>query len=121
MGSEMCIRDRPIAGLIHCSGGAQSKVVKFLDKKRVIKDNLLDIPPLFRLIEEEAKLPRQEMYQVFNMGHRLEAYVDISTALRMIDIAKEFSIEAKVIGYVENAPQNEVLVKDSLGEYRYTE
>ncbi|WP_236980072.1 AIR synthase-related protein [Membranihabitans maritimus] len=106
-----------IHGMIHCTGGGQSKVLKFVDNVKIIKDNLLEIPPLFRMIEEEAGLPRKEMYQVFNMGHRLEIYTDESSAIGMIDKAREFNIDAKVIGRVEKSETKSVVIRDEKGEY----
>lgn len=106
-----------INGMIHCTGGGQSKVLHFADKVKIVKDNLLPIPPLFELIEAESGLPRKEMYQVFNMGHRLEIYTDESSASRMIEIAESFQIPAQIIGRVERAEQSSVEIKDSNGVY----
>src|SRR5690625_5655072 len=89
-----------VSGMIHCTGGGQSKVLHFVDQLRIIKDNLLPIPPLFRMIEEESGLPRKEMYQVFNMGHRLEIYTDEESAHRMIEILELFNIDDMIIGLV---------------------
>jgi len=108
-----------IDGMIHCTGGAQTKVIKFIENKKVIKDDLLSIPPLFQLIETESGTSRREMYQVFNMGHRLEVYCDESEAQKIIDISGTFNIDAKVIGRVEEADKNEVLIKDEQGSYSY--
>lgn len=101
-----------LGGIIHCSGGGQTKVGKFLKKPvHVIKDNMFDIPPLFQLIREESGLPLKEMYQVFNMGHRLECYVrDLSAAKEMIVVARDFNIEARIIGRVEAAEASGVTV-----------
>ncbi len=90
-----------IHGMIHCSGGAQTKVMKFVENVKIVKDQLLDVPPLFSLIQEESKTSWKEMFQVFNMGHRLEMYVDESAAQGLIDISQQLGIEAKVIGHVE--------------------
>src|SRR5690625_6047716 len=92
--------------MIHCTGGGQSKVLHFVDQLRIIKDNLLPIPPLFRMIEEESGLPRKEMYQVFNMGHRLEIYTDEESAQRMIEISESFNIDAQIIGRVESSNED---------------
>src|SRR5690625_6451050 len=92
--------------MIHCTGGGQSKVLHFVDQLRIIKDNLLPIPPLFRMIEEESGLPRKEMYQVFNMGHRLEIYTDEESAQRMIEISESFNIDAQIIGRVERSEEH---------------
>ena len=109
----------PVTGMIHCTGGAQTKVMKFVNNKKIIKDNLFDLPPLFQLIEEQSGTDRKEMYQVFNMGHRLEVYSDEAHAQSLIDIASSFNIEAQVIGRVEDADMNELVLKDEVGEYRY--
>lgn len=90
-----------IHGMIHCSGGAQTKVMKFVENVKIVKDQLLDVPPLFSLIQEESKTSWKEMFQVFNMGHRLEMYVDENAAEGLIEISKQLGIDAKVIGHVE--------------------
>ncbi len=108
-----------INGMIHCTGGAQTKVMKFVHNKRVIKDNLLPIPPLFQLIETESQTTRQEMYEVFNMGHRLEVYTDASTAQSLIEISKSFNVDAQIIGRVEDHSHNELIIKDDQGTYTY--
>ncbi|PPK85929.1 phosphoribosylformylglycinamidine cyclo-ligase [Neolewinella xylanilytica] len=100
-----------LSGLIHCTGGAQTKVIKFIDKDvRIIKDKLFPVPPLFDLIRNESGTDWREMYQVFNMGHRLEAYVGERDAQTVIDIAGSFGIDAKVIGHVERGERAEVRV-----------
>ncbi len=109
----------PIDGMIHCTGGAQTKVMKFVKNKKIIKDSLFELPPLFQLIEEESGTDRKEMYQVFNMGHRLEVYADHRQAKSLISLAAQFNIEAKIIGYVEDAQQNSLTIKDDQGEYHY--
>jgi len=106
-----------INGMIHCTGGGQSKVLHFADQVKVVKDNLLPIPPVFQLIELESGLPRKEMYQVFNMGHRLEIYTDESSAERMIEIADEYDIEARIIGHVQKANISSVEITDDKGSY----
>src|SRR5690606_34772863 len=93
-----------VHGLIHCSGGAQTNVLHFIDKLHVIKDNLFDLPPLFRIIQEESGTRWEEMYKVFNMGHRMELYVDAGLAPEIINIASRFNIGARIIGRVEEAP-----------------
>lgn len=108
-----------IHGLIHCTGGAQTKVMKFVKNKRIIKDNLLPIPKLFQLIESESGTPRREMYEVFNMGHRLECYTDEQSANHMIEIAKKFHIDAQIIGRVEHSDKNQLIIRDQKGEYIY--
>ncbi len=108
-----------VSGLIHCTGGAQTKVMKFVENKRIIKNNLFDPPPLFQLIEHESGTPRKEMYQVFNMGHRLEIYCDKKIAEDVIAIASNFRIGARVIGEVQNSASNELVIKDEKGTYVY--
>jgi len=109
-----------INGMVHCSGGAQSKVLHYIDNLHVIKDNLFDTPPLFKLIQEQSKTSWQEMYKVFNMGHRLELYVPKEIATQVIAIANSFNIEAKIIGRVEAAAKKQVTVKTDKGEFIYT-
>ena len=109
-----------IDGMIHCTGGAQTKVSKFINGKKVIKNNLLPIPPLFKMIEAESGTARKEMYEVFNMGHRLEVYCNETTAEEVIAISKSFDIDAQIIGRVENADKNEVQITDELGTYNYS-
>lgn len=106
-----------INGIIHCTGGGQSKVLHFVDQVKIIKNNLLPIPPVFQLIEQESGLDRKEMYQVFNMGHRLEIYTDESTAHRLIEISNSFGIEAQIIGHVERAERASVEITDDKSSY----
>lgn len=108
-----------IHGLIHCSGGGQTKVKHFLQNKRVVKDNLMPAPPLFELIQQESGTGWREMYQVFNMGQRLEFYVPEKEAQALVDIARSFQIDAQVVGYVETMDGEEVVVKSPFGEFRY--
>ncbi len=112
-----------ITGLIHCSGGGQTKVSKFIDKNiKIVKENLFPIPPLFQLIQEEAKLSQQEMFQVFNMGHRLECYTpDLSVAQEMISLAQDLGIEAKIIGHVIKSDRPGILINTSneIIEFQY--
>lgn len=108
-----------IHGMVHCSGGAQTKVLHFIDDLHVIKDNLFDTPPLFKMIHEQSGTDWKEMYKVFNMGHRLEFYVDETHAKFIIDVAKSFNIDAKVIGRVEKASRKQVTLKTSTGEFTY--
>jgi phosphoribosylformylglycinamidine cyclo-ligase len=109
-----------IHGMIHCSGGAQTKVMHFIGNLRVIKDNLFDLPPLFRLIHEQSGTPWREMYQVFNMGHRLEIYTDPQYTEEIIGISKSFGIDARIIGRVESAGQKELIIDGPHGQYQYT-
>lgn len=108
-----------ISGIIHCTGGAQTKVMKFVQNKRIIKDNLLPIPPLFQLIEAESGTSRREMYEVFNMGHRMEVYCDPHVSQHITDISEAFNVDAQIIGYVEDASSNELIIKDDKGTYQY--
>jgi phosphoribosylformylglycinamidine cyclo-ligase len=108
-----------IHGMIHCSGGAQTKVLHFVDDLRIIKDNMFDIPPLFKLIQEESGTPMQEMYKVFNMGHRMELYVPQEIANSLITISKSFGVDAKIVGRVEAAEKAEVIIRDNNHECRY--
>lgn len=109
-----------IHGIIHCSGGGQSKVLHYLPKPlRVVKDNLLPVPPLFKMIQEAAGTSGQEMYQVFNMGQRLEIYTDKETAAGIIAIAKSFNIEAQLSGYVAASETKEVIVSSDMGTFEY--
>jgi len=108
-----------IHGMVHCSGGAQTKVLHFIDDLHVIKDNLFPVPPLFKLIQEESKTSWQEMYKVFNMGHRMELYVPQEIAQDIIDISKSFNIDAQIIGHVEAAEKKQVTVISEFGEFVY--
>ncbi|RDB05163.1 AIR synthase related protein [Runella aurantiaca] len=108
-----------IHGMVHCSGGAQTKVLHFIDNLHVIKDNLFPIPPLFKLIQAESGTSWQEMYKVFNMGHRLEVYLSEAHAQRVIEIAQSFGIEAQIIGHVEAHEGKKVTVKSEFGEFVY--
>jgi phosphoribosylformylglycinamidine cyclo-ligase len=109
-----------IHGIVHCSGGGQSKVLHYLPKPLcVVKNNLLPIPPLFRMIQEAAGTSWQEMYQVFNMGQRLEIYTDQATAQAIIAISKSFNIDAQISGYVAAAAQKEVRIESEMGVFEY--
>ena len=108
-----------IHGLIHCTGGAQTKVLHFVEGKKIIKDNLFDLPPLFDTILRDGKTPAKEMYKVFNMGHRMEVYLPEQYAAEVIDIAHHFDIDAQVIGRVEEADESEVVIESSLGSFEY--
>ena len=108
-----------INGIIHCTGGGQTKVMKFVQNKRIIKDTLFPTPELFTLIQKESHTGWKEMYEVFNMGHRMEIYLPERFARDIIDIASNFNIDAKIVGNVEDAVQNELIIKDINGEYRY--
>tara|TARA_B100001778_G_C18423726_1_gene554466 strand:- start:199 stop:870 length:672 start_codon:yes stop_codon:yes gene_type:complete len=108
-----------IHGMIHCSGGAQTKILHFIDNLHVIKDNFFDVPPLFDIIQKESKTSAKEMYQVFNMGHRLELYVTPSIASKIISISNEFNVEAKVVGRVESSNTRKLTLKTPKGEFIY--
>lgn len=109
-----------IHGIIHCSGGGQSKVLHYLPQAlRVVKDNLLPVPPLFRMIQESAGTSGKEMYQVFNMGQRLEFYTDPETAAAIIDISKSFGIDAQISGRVEASDKKEVVLETPMGNFQY--
>ncbi len=108
-----------IHGIVHCSGGAQTKVLHFIENLHVIKDNLFEIPPLFKLIHEVSGTDLKEMYKVFNMGHRLEIYLSEKNAQRVIEISKSFGVEAQVIGRVEAAEEKRVTIKTEMGEFTY--
>jgi len=110
-----------IHGMVHCSGGAQTKVLHFLPKNalHVIKDNLLDIPPLFQLIQKESNTDWSEMYKVFNMGHRMELYVPASITQDLIDISRSFGVDAQVVGRVESSRITKATIKSVHGEFEY--
>ena len=108
-----------IHGLVHCSGGAQTKVLHFIDSLHVIKDNLFEIPPLFKAIQDASGTEWKEMYKVFNMGHRMEVYLPKAYASQVIEISKSFGIEAQVIGRVETAAEKKVTLQTSNGEFVY--
>ena len=108
-----------IHGMVHCSGGAQTKVLHFIDNLHVVKNNLFPIPPLFKLIQAESGTSWQEMYKVFNMGHRLEVYLSAEHAQRVIEIAQSFGIEAQIIGHVEANEGKKVTVQSEFGEFVY--
>ena len=104
-----------VHGMVHCSGGAQTKVMHFVENKRVVKNNLFPVPPLFKTIQEQSGTDWKEMYKVFNMGHRMEVYLASEDALKVIEIARSFGIDAQVIGYVEDAPHNELIIESEAG------
>lgn len=108
-----------IKGMVHCSGGAQTKVLHFLDQYRVVKDNMFPTPVLFRLIQAASQTEWQEMYQVFNMGHRMELYCEPEVAEDLIRISEEFGVAARIIGRVEESAQAEVLISSEYGDFSY--
>lgn len=111
---------KDIHGMVHCSGGAQTKVMNFVgDNCRVVKDNLFPLPPLFRTIKEQSGTDWGEMYKVFNMGHRMEIYLSEKDAQRVIDISKSFDIDARIVGRIEESDRKELIIKSEFGEFRY--
>jgi len=111
---------KEIHGMVHCSGGAQTKILHFVDNLHIIKDNMFDVPPLFKLIQEESKTDWKEMYQVFNMGHRMEIYLPEEFAQQVINISKSFGVDAKIVGRVEAQENGKKLtINSSLGSFEY--
>ena len=108
-----------IHGMVHCSGGAQTKVLHFVNDVHVIKDNLFPVPPLFKLIQEESQTSWEEMYKVFNMGHRMEFYVPKEIAQDIIEISASFGVDAQIVGRVENAPAKKLTINSEFGEFIY--
>ncbi|HEX6892791.1 MAG TPA: AIR synthase related protein [Chryseolinea sp.] len=109
-----------VDGMVHCSGGAQTKVLHFLSNElEVVKDNLFPVPPLFRVIHQESGTDWKEMYKVFNMGHRMEIYLDEKYAARVMEIAAHFNIDSRIIGRVNKANKKQVTIKSEFGEYSY--
>ena len=110
---------KQIHGMVHCSGGAQTKILHFIDDLHVVKDNLFDTPPLFQLIQEQSRTDWKEMYQVFNMGHRMELYVAEAIASTLISISKSFGVDAQVVGRVEASPKKQLTILSPYGEFGY--
>nr|WP_298928444.1 AIR synthase related protein [uncultured Allomuricauda sp.] len=108
-----------IHGIVHCSGGAQTKILHFVEHLHIIKDNMFSIPPLFKLIQEQSGTDWKEMYQVFNCGHRMELYVDEQVAEDIISISKSFNVDAQIIGRVENAEHKKLTIKSEFGLFEY--
>ncbi len=108
-----------INGMVHCSGGAQTKILHFVSENHIIKDNLFELPPLFKLIQENSGTDWKEMYQVFNMGHRMELYVNESIAEDIIAISKSFNVDAKIIGRVETSAEKKLTIKSEFGTFEY--
>jgi phosphoribosylformylglycinamidine cyclo-ligase len=108
-----------IHGMVHCSGGGQTKILHFIDNLHVIKNNMLAVPPLFRLIQSESGTSWKEMYTVFNMGHRLEYYVPENLAPSIIEIASSYNIDAQVIGHIEPSPIKKLTIISEFGEFEY--
>ena len=110
---------KQIHGMVHCSGGAQTKILHFVDSLHIVKDNLFDCPPLFKLIQKESGTSWKEMYEVFNMGHRMEIYLPESIAQDVITISKSFNIDAKIIGHVEGPCEKKLSIKSTYGNFEY--
>ena len=111
--------NKEIHGMVHCSGGAQTKILHFVKDLHIIKDNLFEVPPLFKLIQEESKTDWKEMYQVFNMGHRMELYVPQEIADDLISISKSFNVDAKIVGKVETSVSKKLTIQSEFGEFHY--
>ena len=107
-------------GVVHCSGGAQTKILHFIDNFHIIKDNLFETPPLFKMIQEESGTSWKEMYQVFNMGHRMELYVAPQLASEIIAISESFNVPAQIVGSVEASSKKELTISSSHGTYQYS-
>jgi phosphoribosylformylglycinamidine cyclo-ligase len=108
-----------IKGMIHCSGGAQTKILHFIDNLHIVKNNMFTVPPLFRLIQSQSDTDWKEMYQVFNCGHRMELYVNPEIANEIIEISNSFNVEAQIIGYVESAETKKLTIKSEFGLFEY--
>ncbi|MGB0916637.1 MAG: AIR synthase-related protein, partial [Flavobacteriales bacterium] len=108
-----------IHGMVHCSGGAQTKVLHFIESGHVIKDNFLPVPPLFKIIQEESNTPWAEMYKVFNMGHRMELYLPEEIAADVIEISKSFNVDAQIVGRVEEG-EKKLTIRSEFGEFEYS-
>jgi phosphoribosylformylglycinamidine cyclo-ligase len=108
-----------ISGIVHCSGGAQTKVLHFVEGVHIIKNNLFPLPPLFKIIQEQSKTDYKEMYKVFNMGHRLEVYLPEALAQDVIAISKSFNVDAKIIGRVEQMDGKKVTIESEFGKFEY--
>ncbi len=108
-----------IHGMIHCSGGAQTKILHFVENLHIIKDNLFEVPPLFKLIQSESGTDWKEMYQVFNMGHRMELYVPEEIAETIIKISKSFNVDAQIVGRVESSTSKKLTINSKFGEFQY--
>lgn len=108
-----------IHGMVHCSGGGQTKIMHFIDNLHIVKDNMFSLPPLFRIIQEQSGSSWEEMYKVFNMGHRFEIYTDAKNAPQIIDIASGFNLEAKVIGHCESSDRKRLTIISEFGKFEY--
>ena len=108
-----------INGMVHCSGGAQTKILHFIDNLHIIKDNMFDTPPLFKMIQKESSTDWKEMYKVFNMGHRMEIYVNEDIASDIINISKLYNVDAQIIGRVEYSDEKKLTIISKHGEFNY--
>jgi len=108
-----------IHGMVHCSGGAQTKVLHFVENVKIVKNNMFPIPPLFKLIKEQSGTEWKEMYKVFNMGHRMEIYLPKEYAQDIIDISKSFNIDAQIVGHVEQSEKTELIIESEFGRFEY--
>jgi len=108
-----------IHGMVHCSGGAQTKILHFIDKMKVVKNNMFPVPPLFRLIREQSGTDWKEMYKVFNMGHRMEIYTSESYAEDIMAIARAYNIESRIVGFVESSDKKELIIESEYGTFEY--
>lgn len=108
-----------IDGMVHCSGGAQTKILHFVNNLQIVKDNMFNVPPLFKMIHEQSGTDWREMYKVFNMGHRMELYVDESIAQGIIEISKSFNVDAQIVGRVEAEGEKQLTIKSQFGEFIY--
>ena len=112
------MRDK-VHGMIHCSGGARTKIMNFVSNKLVVKDNMFAPGPLFTLIQKQSGTDWREMYKVFNMGHRFEIYLPAQDAAEVIRISESFGIPAQIVGHVEDAPANRLIIKSQFGTFEY--
>ncbi|MBP8967152.1 MAG: phosphoribosylformylglycinamidine cyclo-ligase [Paludibacteraceae bacterium] len=118
--NKMLEKLRPqIHGMVHCTGGGQTKILHFIENLRVIKNNLFPLPPLFQIIQQESQTDWKEMYKVFNMGHRMEIYLPEAYAEEVIDISRSFNVEAKIIGYCEPSDKKELIIESEFGKFEY--
>ena len=113
------VNRQQIHGMVHCSGGAQTKILHFIDELHVVKDNLFDVPPLFQMIQEQSGTDWKEMYQVFNMGHRMELYVPETVASTLISISESFGVAAQIVGRVEASTKKQLTISSPYGEFKY--
>ncbi len=109
-----------IHGIIHCSGGAQTKILHFVKNLHIVKDRLFEIPPLFEIIQKESGTSWEEMYKVFNMGHRMEVYIPEEYASDIISISESFNVQAKIVGHVEPSEKTSLTIKSDHGDFSYS-